>query len=263
MTVGELLRQWRHRRGLSQLALAGAAGVSARHLSFVETGRSRPSRAMLLRLGEHLDVPLRERNALLLAAGLAPAYPQRRLDDPPMAAVADAVARLLTAYEPFPALVVDRHWELVDANSAVDLLTAGCAPRLLEPPCNVLRLALHPDGLAPRIRTLGSWRAHLLARLRHQIAATGDPVLQDLHDELRTYPAPPAEPAPHAAPVVPLRLTAPDGRELAFLATTTLFGTPGDVTVDELAIEAFLPADDATAAALARESTLRVRPITA
>ena len=261
--VGTLLRDWRRRRGLSQLALAGAAGVSARHLSFVETGRSRPSRAMLLRLGEHLDVPLRERNALLLAAGLAPAYPQRRLDDPPMAAVADAVARLLVAYEPYPALVVDRHWELVDANPAVDLLTAGCAPHLLEPPCNVLRLALHPDGLAPRIRTLGSWRAHLLARLRHQIATTGDPVLQELHDELRTYSAPPAEPAPHASPVVTLRLTAPDGRELAFLSTTTLFGTPGDVTVDELAIEAFLPADEATAAALGREPTLRVRPITA
>ncbi|HSU12414.1 MAG TPA: helix-turn-helix transcriptional regulator [Pseudonocardia sp.] len=248
--AGDLLRQWRRRRGLSQLALAGAAGVSARHLSFVETGRSRPSRAMLLRLGEHLDVPLRERNALLLAAGLAPVYPERRLDDPPMAAVADAVTRILAAYEPFPALVVDRHWELVDANDAVAVLTAGCAPALLEPPCNVLRLCLHPDGLAPRILTLGSWRAHLLARLRHQIATTGDAHLQELLDELRTYPAPPAEPAPHAAPVVPIRLAAPDGRELAFLSTTTLFGTPGDVTVDELAIEAFLPADDATAEAL-------------
>jgi transcriptional regulator with XRE-family HTH domain len=257
MTVGELLRQWRRRRGLSQLALAGAAGVSARHLSFVETGRSRPSRAMLLRLGEHLDVPLRERNALLLAAGLAPAYPQRRLDEPPMAAVADAVTRILTAYEPFPALVVDRHWELVDANAAVDALTAGCAPALLEPPCNVLRLCLHPDGLAPRIVTLGSWRAHLLARLRHQIAATADPVLSELLDELHRYPAPPAE-AVDAAPVVPIRLRAPGGRELAFLSTTTLFGTPGDVTVAELAIEAFLPADDATAAALgASRSTVR------
>jgi transcriptional regulator with XRE-family HTH domain len=249
MTVGELLRQWRRRRGLSQLALAGAAGVSARHLSFVETGRSRPSRAMLLRLGEHLDVPLRERNALLLAAGLAPAYPQRRLGEPPMAAVADAVARILAAYEPFPALVVDRHWELVDANAAVDALTAGCAPALLEPPCNVLRLCLHPDGLAPRIVTLGSWRAHLLARLRHQIAATADPFLAELLDELHRYPAPPAETV-EAAPVVPIRLRAPGGRELAFLSTTTLFGTPGDVTVAELAIEAFLPADDATAAAL-------------
>jgi transcriptional regulator with XRE-family HTH domain len=250
MTVGELLRQWRQRRGLSQLALAGAADVSARHLSFVETGRARPSRALLLRLGEQLDVPLRDRNALLLAAGLAPAYPERGLADPPLAAVADAVARILAAYEPFPALVVDRHWELVDANAAVDRLTAGCAPALLEPPCNVLRLCLHPDGLAPRIVTLGSWRAHLLARLRHQVAATGDPRLQELLDELRTYPAPPGEAPQYAAPVVTMRLRDPDGRELAFLSTTTLFGTPGDVTVDELAIEAFLPADEATAVAL-------------
>jgi transcriptional regulator with XRE-family HTH domain len=261
--VGPLLRRWRHRRGLSQLALAGAAGVSARHLSFVETGRSRPSRALLLRLGEHLDVPLRDRNALLLAAGLAPAFPERRLADPPMAVVADAVARLLDAYTPFPALVVDRRWELVDANEAVDLLTAGAAPALLAPPCNVLRLCLHPDGLAPRIRTLGSWRAHLLARLRHQIAATGDPYLQELLDELRRYPAPPADPAPHAAPVVPLRVRAADGRELAFVSTTTLFGTPGDVTVEELAIEAFLPADEATAVALGARPGLHTGRITA
>jgi transcriptional regulator with XRE-family HTH domain len=262
--VGALLRQWRRRRGLSQLALAGAAEVSARHLSFVETGRSRPSRAMLLRLGEHLDVPLRDRNALLLAAGLAPAFPEHRLDDPPMVAVADAVARLLAAYEPYPALVVDRHWELVDANAAVALLTAGCAPALLEPPCNVLRLCLHPNGLAPRIRTLGSWRAHLLTRLRHQVAATGDAELEALLAELRAYPAPPADPASaHAAPVVPVRLRGPDGHELAFLSTTTLFGTPGDVTVDELAIEAFLPADDATAAALGARRGLRSAPVTA
>ena len=265
MTVGELLRQWRHRRGLSQLALAGAADVSARHLSFVETGRSRPSRSLLLRLGEHLDVPLRDRNALLLAAGLAPAFPERGLADPPMAVVADAIARILAAYEPCPALVVDRHWELVDANAAVARLTAGCAPALLEPPCNVLRLCLHPDGLAPRITTLGEWRAHLLARLRHQIAATGDPVLQELLDELRTYPAPHTDVAPlHAAPVVPIRLRGVDGTELAFLSTTTLFGTPGDVTVDELAIEAFLPADDATAAVLgAARPALRTAGVTA
>jgi transcriptional regulator with XRE-family HTH domain len=260
--VSYLLREWRNRRGMSQLALAAVADVSARHLSFVETGRSRPSRALLLRLGEHLDLPLRDRNVLLLAAGLAPAYPERRLDDPPMAAVADAVTRILAAYAPFPALVVDRHWELVDANDAVALLTAGCAPALLEPPCNVLRLCLHPDGLAPRILTLGTWRAHLLARLRHQIATTGDAHLQDLLDELTGYPAPPAEPAAHAAPVVPIRLRAPGGRELAFLSTTTLFGTPGDVTVDELAIEAFLPADDATAAALLIPSVdLRLAPL--
>jgi hypothetical protein len=170
-----------------------------------------------------------------------------------MAAVADAVARILAAYEPYPALVVDRHWELVDANAAVALLTAGCAPALLEPPCNVLRLSLHPDGLAPRIATLASWRAHLLARLRHQVATTGDAQLAALLDELRAYPAPAADRTPEhgpAAPVVPVRLRGLDERELAFLSTTTLFGTPGDVTVDELAIEAFLPADDATAAAL-------------
>ena len=147
-------------------------------------------------------------------------------------------------------VVVDRRWELVDANDAVALLTAGCAPDLLEPPCNVLRLCLHPDGLAPRIRTLGSWRAHLLTRLRHQIAATGDAHLRALLAELRTYPAPPADPVAAPAPVVPIRLRGPNGAELAFLSTTTLFGTPGDVTVDELAIEAFLPADDATAALL-------------
>ncbi len=265
MTVGQLLRQWRRRRGLSQLALGTAADVSARHLSFVETGRARPSRGLLLRLAEHLDVPLRDRNALLLAAGLAPAYPQRRLGDPPMAAVADAVARILAAYEPFPALVVDRRWELVDANHAVALHTAGVAPALLEPPCNVLRLCLHPGGLAPRILTLGSWRAHLLARLRHQIAATGDAHLGELFDELRAYPAPRAEPAPaHAAPVVPIRLRGVDGGELAFVSTTTLFGTPGDVTVEELAIEAFLPADDATAAALgAPRPALRAARVTA
>jgi MmyB-like transcription regulator ligand binding domain len=194
-----------------------------------------------------------------------PAYPEHRLGDPPLAAVADAVARLLAAYEPFPALVVDRHWELVDANEAVALLTAGCAPALLEPPCNVLRLCLHPDGLAPRITTLGSWRAHLLGRLRHQVAATGDPALAALLDELRAYPAPPADPGPaHAAPVVPVRLRGPDGRELAFLSTTTLFGTPGDVTVAELAIEAFLPADDATAELLgAARPALRPAPATA
>lgn len=266
MTVGQLLRQWRHRRGLSQLALAVAADVSARHLSFVETGRSRPSRALLLRLGEHLDVPLRDRNALLLAAGLAPAYPERGLADPPMAAVADAVARILAAYEPCPALVVDRHWDLVDANAAVGRLTVGCAPALLEPPCNVLRLCLHPDGLAPRILDLAVWRAHLLARLRHQIAATGDPRLQELLDELRAYPGGDGDrsaPA-HVAPVVSLRLRDVDGSELTFLSTTTLFGTPGDVTVDELAIEAFLPADEATAAALgAPRPVLRVAGATA
>ena len=259
-----LLRQWRRRRGLSQLALAGAAGVSARHLSFLETGRARPSRAMLLRLGEHLDVPLRDRNALLLAAGLAPAYPERGLGDPPwpLSPTPSRAARRLRAVPGAgrrPALGAGRRER---GRRAADRRVRG---RLLEPPCNVLRLCLHPDGLAPRIPTLGSWRAHLLGRLRHQIAATGDPALAALLDELRAYPAPPADRGPaHAAPVVPVRLRDPDGRELAFLSTTTLFGTPGDVTVAELAIEAFLPADDATAAALgAPRPALRPAPATA
>ncbi|WP_068163351.1 helix-turn-helix domain-containing protein [Rhodococcus phenolicus] len=249
-SAGALLRHWRERRGLSQLALANLAGVSARHVSFVETGRSKPSRRMLLELSDHLDLPLRERNALLLAAGLAPAYPEHRLGDVPMAAVSDAIGRILTSHMPFPALVVDRHWTMIDANDAVVALVADCAPSLIEPPVNVLRLTLHPDGLAPRIANLGQWRAHLLARLRHQIAASGDPELMRLHAELEGYPG--GDGADHgdgAALVVPLRLRSDDG-ELSLLSTTTLFGTPLDVTVSELAIEAFYPADDATARVL-------------
>lgn len=248
--VGALLRHWRERRGLSQLALANRAGVSARHVSFVETGRSRPSRALLLRLAEELEIPLRERNSILLAAGLAPAYPQHRLGDVPLAAVSDAIGRILSSHSPFPALVVDRHWTMIDANDAVHTLAAGCAPALLEPPVNVLRLTLHPGGLAPRIVNLGQWREHLLVRLRHQIGATADPELLRLHDELAGYPAgdPATDVDPHAL-VVPLRVRA-DGTELSFLSTTTLFGTPLDVTVSELAIEAFYPADATTAAAL-------------
>lgn len=249
-SAGALLRHWRERRGLSQLALANLAGVSARHVSFVETGRSKPSRRMLLELSDHLDLPLRERNALLLAAGLAPAYPEHRLGDVPMAAVSDAIGRILTSHMPFPALVVDRHWTMIDANDAVVALVADCAPSLIEPPVNVLRLTLHPDGLAPRIANLGQWRAHLLARLRHQIAASGDPELMRLHAELEGYPG--GDGADHgdgAALVVLLRLRSGDG-ELSLLSTTTLFGTPLDVTVSELAIEAFYPADDATARVL-------------
>lgn len=249
-SAGALLRHWRERRGLSQLALANLAGVSARHVSFVETGRSKPSRRMLLELAEHLDLPLRERNALLLAAGLAPAYPEHRLGDVPMAAVSDAIGRILTSHLPFPALVVDRHWTMIDANEAVTALVADCAPSLIEPPINVLRLTLHPRGLAPRIANLGQWRGHLLARLRHQIAATGDSELMRLHDELDSYPGgDSADPAGGVALVVPLRLRVGDG-ELSFSSTTTLFGTPLDVTVSELAIEAFFPADDATARVL-------------
>ncbi len=247
---GALLRAWRERRGMSQLDLAHRAGISSRHISFVETGRSQPSRDIVVRLSEHLDIPLRERNSILLAAGLAPAYPEHRLDDVPLSAVADAITRILELHRPFPALVVDRHWTMVDANDAITALVSDCAADLLEPPVNVLRLTLHPRGLAPRIANLGQWRAHLLARLRHQIAATGDPVLVRLHQELEQYPCddPVSATNPHAL-VVPLQLRV-GSSVLSFLSTTTLFGTPLDVTVSELAIESFYPADASTASAL-------------
>jgi transcriptional regulator with XRE-family HTH domain len=251
--VGELLRQWRERRRLSQLALALEAEISTRHLSFVETGRSQPSREMVLRLAEPLDLPLRERNRLLVAAGYAPVYPETALEAPPMAAVRAAVRQVLAAHEPYPAVVVDRAWTLVDANASVALLTAGVAPALLAPPANVLRASLHPDGLAPRIVNLGEWRAHLLGRLRRQIAFTADPELARLYDELRAYPCDQPEPEVELPGpgdiVVPLRLRHGD-RELAFFSTVATFGTPLDITVAELAIEAFYPADAATAAAL-------------
>jgi transcriptional regulator with XRE-family HTH domain len=256
--AGDLLRQWRQRRRLSQLDLAIAADVSSRHLSFVETGRSRPTSDMILRLAEHLDVPLRDRNALLLAGGYAPAYPERGLAAPELQAVQEALQKVLKGHEPYPAVVVNRWWELVDANAGVALFTRQVKPELLEPPVNVLRLSLHPDGMAPRIANLPEWRAHLLARLRHQAEATGDTRLAGLHDELTAYPGGQAEPCPFPAParapsipgvVVPLRYRA-NGRELSFLSITAVIGTPMDVTVSELAIESFYPADAPTAAAL-------------
>jgi transcriptional regulator with XRE-family HTH domain len=251
--VGELLRQWRERRRLSQLALALEAEISTRHLSFLETGRSQPSREMILRLAEPLDVPLRERNQLLVAAGYAPVYPETALEAPPMAAVRAAVRQVLTAHEPYPAVVVDRAWTLVDANASAVLLTADVAPALLAPPANVLRASLHPHGLAPRIINLGEWRAHLFGRLRRQIALTADAGLAHLYDELRAYPCDQPEPEIEMPGpgdiVVPLRVRHGDG-ELAFLSTIATFGTPLDITVAELAIEAFYPADPATAAIL-------------
>lgn len=247
--VGMMLREWRQRRRLSQLELAVRTEVSARHLSFVENGRSRPTDSMILRLCEQLDVPLRQRNALLLAGGYAPAYPEHALNATPMAAISAAIRQILQAHEPYPAVVVDQHWELVDANAAVSLLTNGCAAHLLEPPVNVLRLSLHPDGMAPRIVNLGAWRGHLLERLARQIEASGDTVLADLLAELRTYPSP--DPPPHdaGALVGPLHYRSARG-DLALLSTTTVFGTPRDVTVSELALESFYPADAATTALL-------------
>jgi transcriptional regulator with XRE-family HTH domain len=251
--VGELLREWRARRRLSQLELAVRAEVSTRHLSFVETGRSAPSRQLVLHLAEQLDVPLRERNQLLLAAGYAPVYPQHALDSPQLSAVRAAVRQVVTGHEPYPAVAVDRGWNLVEANASVALLTAGVAARLLAPPMNVLRVSLHPAGLAPRIVNLGEWRAHLLGRLRRQLALAADPGLTGLYEELRGYPCDQPEPDVElpgpGEVVVPLRVRH-DGAELAFFSTVTTFGTPLDVTVAELAIEAFFPADPATAAAL-------------
>lgn len=248
--VGDQLREWRRRRRLSQLDLALNADISSRHLSFVETGRATPSREMLLHLADQLGVPLRERNAMLLAAGYAPAYAERPLDAPELAAARRAVDLVLKAHEPFPAFAVDRHWSLVAANDAVGLLLEGVAPELLEPPLNVLRIALHPRGLAPRVLNLAEWRAHILERLGQQIAATADPDLQALLAELSTYPAPDAATyRDFGGVVVPLRLRTQAG-DLSFIGTITVFGTPVDVTLSELAIEAFFPADEATAQAL-------------
>ena len=253
--VGDLLRTWRQRRGLSQLDLACHADVSTRHISFLETGRAQPSRPMLIHLAERLDIPLRDRNTLLVAAGFAPVYRERRLDDPALAAARKAVDLVLTGHEPYPALAVDRHWTLVAANRAVAPLLAGAAAELLAPPVNVLRLSLHPQGVAPRIDNLRVWREHVLARLQRQVEVTADPVLSALHDELAAYPVP-AGPAadrrePYADVVVPLRLRTGDG-VLSFFSTTTVFGTAVDITLSELAIEAFFPADAETAEALRR-----------
>jgi transcriptional regulator with XRE-family HTH domain len=278
--VGPLLREWRERRRLSQLELAVEAGVSARHVSFVENGRARPSPEMVLHLAERLDVPLRERNQLLLSAGYAPVYGQRTLDDAGMEPVRDAIELVLAGHEPYPALVVDQHWTMVAANRGLAVLTEGVAPELLEPPVNVLRVALHPGGLATRIVNLPEWRTHLLDRLDRQIAATNDPVLLKLREELTGFPAPAGDgregqdrdvhgvgiggTAAHgngngaAKPpvttgaklasdiVVCLRLRVGDA-ELTFFSTIATFGTAVDVTISELAIESFFPADRSTA----------------
>jgi transcriptional regulator with XRE-family HTH domain len=250
--VGNLLRKWRERRRLSQLDLASEAEISTRHLSFLETGRSQPSREMVLRLADRLEVPLRERNALLIAAGYAPAYPERRLDDPALQSARKAVDLVLAGHEPYPALAIDRHWTLVASNNAVPPLMAGASPSLLRPPVNALRLSLHPEGLAPRIANLAEWRSHLLARLRRQIEVTADPILEELLNELCGYPAPGADAfdnEEYAGVVVPFRLVTDQGL-LSFISTTTIFGTPVDITLSELAVESFFPADAATAMAL-------------
>jgi len=255
-TIGDHLREWRQPRRLSQLDLALDAEISTKHLSFLETGRAQPSREMVLRLAQELDVPLRDRNVLLVAAGYAPVFAQRALDDPALQAARTAVDLVLKGHEPYPALAVDRHWHLVAHNAGIARLIASASPQLLRPPVNVLRLSLHPEGLAPRIENLPEWRAHLLARLRQQIDATADAGLTTLLEELAAYPAPGSAKAArmnvtqdYAGVVVPLRFATEAGT-LSLFSTTTIFGTPVDVTLAELAIESFFPADAATAALL-------------
>jgi transcriptional regulator with XRE-family HTH domain len=250
--VGELLRSWREHRRLSQLELSLQAAVSTRHLSFVETGRAAPSRELVLQLCEQLDVPLRERNRLLLAAGYAPVYGETPLDAPEMAAVRAAVRQVLLGHEPYPAVVVDRSWRLVDANPSLAHFTDLVAPHLLAPPANVLRASLHPEGLAPHIANLPEWRGHLLGRLRRHVDITADPALADLLEELRGYPGGGEHDTDPPAPgqiVIPLRVRH-DAGELAFFSTVATFGTPLDITVAELSIESFYPADATTAAFL-------------
>ena len=254
LPVGRLLRDWRHRRHLSQLDLACDAEISTRHLSFIETGRSSPSRDMVLRLAERLDVPLRARNTLLAAAGFAPVFAERPLADPALDSARIAIDHLLAAHAPFPALAVDRHWTLVASNDAARRLMSAVDLSRFGPSVNVLRLSLHPDGLASRIVNFAQWRAHILSRLRRQVDISADPVLDALCAELTAYPIPSgtaaATDASHYGDVIiPLRLATEVG-VLSFLSTTTIFGTPVDVTLSEIALESFFPADPETASAL-------------
>lgn len=254
--IGALLREWRHRRRLSQLDLALEAGVSARHLSFVETGRSKPSAEMVLHLADQLEVPLRERNDLLLAAGYAPRYEKRALEDPEMAPVRQALDLVLNAHDPLPAVVADRHWNVVAFNAGMGMFLEGVAEHLLEPPLNVLRITLHPEGAAPRVANLGFLRHHLIEQVARQAALTNDPEHHALLEELRSYPGPEPEddpPPPDGAPiastdiVLPVRIHDGQGGELSFFSSIATFGTAVDVTVAELSIESFFAADERTA----------------
>jgi len=248
-SVGSLLKEWRERRRLTQLQLALHTDISTRHLSFVETGRSRPTTAMIDRLAGSLEVPLRERNELFLAAGYAPQYTEGDLRSPELHAVADAFRTLLDAHMPHPALVLDRWWNVVDRNAATDILLTGCSAELLEPPVNAIRLSLHPDGLAPRIRNLGQWRSFLLGQVRHRYERTGDQQLRELLEQTAAYPAPQEHVAAAGDVIVPLRLVI-DGQELSFFSIAASVVSAMDVTVDDLHIEAFYPADAATARVL-------------
>lgn len=251
--LGEQLREWRTRRRMSQMDLALDSEISTRHLSFIETGRSKPSAAMLQRIADCLDVPHRARNAMLLAAGYAPDFQERSLDSPEMAGMRAIIDHVLKGHEPYPALAVDRHWNMVAANEAIAILIEQVSPALLEPPANVLRIALHPDGLAPQIVNYAMWRAHILHRLDLQIEASADAGLIALRKELADYAveANDNEGAPVSSIAVPLVLDTIVGR-ISFVSTVTIFGTPVDITLSELAIEAFFPADADSAALLQR-----------
>nr|WP_318227502.1 helix-turn-helix transcriptional regulator [Paraburkholderia terrae]MDW3659908.1 helix-turn-helix transcriptional regulator [Paraburkholderia terrae] len=259
-TVGDMLRDWRQRRRMSQLLLASEAEISTRHLSFVESGRAQPSREMVMHLAERLDVPLRARNALLVAAGYAPLYRERQLSDPQLDAARAAIDLVLKGHEPYPAVAIDRHWTIVAANNALAPLLTAAKPALLEAPVNALRLSMHPDGIASQIANWHAWRAHLLSRLQRQVDVSADPTLAALYDELAAYPTPPDADESPASPLeqiaVPLRLRTEIG-VLSFFSTTTVFGTPVDVTLSELAIEAFFPADPQTAEALRKFADTR------
>lgn len=254
--LGEQLRQWRTRRRMSQMDLALDIEVSTRHLSFIETGRSKPSAQMLQRIADCLEVPHRARNALLLAAGYAPDFQERPLDSPEMAGMKAIVEHVLKGHEPYPALAVDRHWNMISSNDAIAILIEQVSPALLAPPANVLRIALHPDGLAPQIVNYPAWRAHILHRLDLQIEASADAVLAALRDEIAAYAveANDNEAGPVSSIAVPLVIDTIAGR-ISFVSTVTIFGTPVDITLSELAIEAFFPADSQSAALLQKLAT--------
>jgi transcriptional regulator with XRE-family HTH domain len=253
--VGELLRDWRQRRRLSQLDLALDAQVSARHISFVETGRSNPSRELVLHLAEQLEVPLRDRNSLLLAAGYAPVYAETPLDSEAMSPARHALDKILTGHEPYPALIVNRRWDLVSANGpAMAIMGDIVDPKLLEPPANSLRVTLHPDGLAPQIENLADYSAHLMMRLQRQSIMSGDPEMAAMLDELRGYPGVEELASVAVEPAdllfAPLKMLLPDGTRMTFFSTLATFGTALDITLAELAIEQLFPADGETEALL-------------
>jgi len=244
-SIGDDLRAWRERRHLSQLEVSLRAEVSARHLSFVETGRAAPGRELILRLGEELEIPLRARNTLLVAAGFAPIFQQRRFDDPSFDSVRTILDLALEKQKPFPAYVIDRHWTVVASNAAVPALYEGVAPELVRPPINVIRLMLDPHGMAPRIVNLNAWRTHLVAQIRRQLSLTADHFLEGLLREALAFPAGKVEDDRHAAIESPAMLLEVETRlgRLVFLGATTVFGTPADVTLEEIALEMLYPAD--------------------